>query len=96
MCTGAYATGQCQHKVYDMDICYQLEDPWYMNIKTFAPDGEAFACYPRMTDCGGLCKSPTGCTCGAVNFTYEHKYDFGAISWDTMMKSFDCFVRTEE
>lgn len=92
MCTGANATGTCHYQVYEIETCYRIEEPLYMNIKTFAPDGDAFYCYPRMTDCGGPCKSPTGCSCGRVDFAYEHKFDFGAIRWDTLMKSFDCYL----
>ncbi|KAL6356087.1 hypothetical protein LRP88_09675 [Fusarium phalaenopsidis] len=77
MCTGANATGTCH----------------YENVKTFAPDGENFACYPRVYDCGGICKSPTGCTFGKVDFNYEHKYNLSAIGWDTLFQSFDCFEK---
>ncbi|KAF7562009.1 hypothetical protein G7046_g2137 [Stylonectria norvegica] len=94
MCTGANATGTCQHKVYNMTTCHDLSAPYLQNIKTFAPDGEAFACYPRLTKCDGICMSPTGCTFGAVNFTYEHKYDLSAIKWDKLFKSFDCALNS--
>lgn len=30
------------------------------NASTFAPDGEAFLCYPYIMPCGGICTSPTG------------------------------------
>ncbi|KAM4057090.1 hypothetical protein HRG_003939 [Hirsutella rhossiliensis] len=90
MCTGANATGTCKHQVYELNKCVQLEAPFYHNTSTFAPDGESFSCFPRVTNCGAICTSPTGCTFGAVNFTYEHKFDLGAIKWNTLIASFDC------
>ncbi|KAH7170247.1 hypothetical protein EDB81DRAFT_156951 [Dactylonectria macrodidyma] len=93
MCTGANATGTCQHQVYEMNTCHQLPAPYYANISTFAPDGEDFSCYPRLMDCDGICRSPTGCTFGAVDFNYEHKYNLSAIQWDTLFKSFDCTAK---
>ncbi|RSL83450.1 hypothetical protein CEP51_004485 [Fusarium floridanum] len=93
MCTGANATGTCHYEVYKLKECNQLPPPFYKNIKTFAPDGENFACYPRVYDCGGICKSPTGCTFGKVDFNYEHKYNLSAIGWDTLFQSFDCFEK---
>jgi len=93
MCTGANATGTCHYEVYQLKTCHQLPPPFYKNIKTFAPDGENFACYPRVYDCGGICKSPTGCTFGKVDFNYEHKYNISAIGWDTLFQSFDCFEK---
>lgn len=89
-CTGPNATGTCKHQVYELNKCVQLEAPFYHNTSTFAPDGESFSCFPRVTDCGAICRSPTGCTFGAVNFTYEHKFDLGAIRWNTLIASFDC------
>ncbi|KAF7540534.1 hypothetical protein G7Z17_g12171 [Cylindrodendrum hubeiense] len=89
-CTGVNATGTCHYEVYELEKCHQLPTPFHANINTFAPDGEDFSCYPRTTDCDGICRSPTGCTFGAVDFNYEHKYDLGAINWDTLFKSFDC------
>lgn len=96
MCTGVNATGTCEHKVFEMDTCHQLKEPFHENINTFAPDGEDFECFPRVNDCGGICTSPTGCTFGAVNFTYEHKYNLGAIHWDKLFRSFDCVVDKSE
>jgi hypothetical protein len=93
MCTGANATGTCHYEVYKLEKCHQLPPPFYKNVKTFAPDGENFACYPRVYDCGGICKSPTGCTFGKVDFNYEHKYNISAIGWDTLFQSFDCFEK---
>lgn len=90
MCTGANATGTCEYKVWEMEKCHQLEAPFLANINTFAPDGEAFECYPRIGDCGSICTSPTGCTFGAVNFDYENKFNLSAIKWDKLMRSFDC------
>ncbi|KAJ4198234.1 Hypothetical protein NCS54_00596700 [Fusarium falciforme] len=93
MCTGANATGTCHYEVYKLEKCHQLPPPFYKNVKTFAPDGENFACYPRVYDCGGICKSPTGCTFGKVDFNYEHKFNISAIGWDTLFQSFDCFEK---
>ncbi|PHH69224.1 hypothetical protein CDD83_5796 [Cordyceps sp. RAO-2017] len=92
ICTGANATGQCSYRVYEMDKCQQLAAPFHRNAATFAPDGDAFACYPRVTNCGDVCMSPTGCTFGAVNFSYPHKYDLRAIRWDKLLSSFSCFA----
>jgi hypothetical protein len=94
MCTGPNATGKCEYRVYAMETCHQLEAPFYRNCNTFAPDGEGFACYPRVMNCGGLCTSPTGCTFGAVDFDYVHKYNLSAIDWDGLISSFDCFEKT--
>ncbi|KAM0436749.1 hypothetical protein ACHAPT_002460 [Fusarium lateritium] len=93
MCTGANATGTCHYEVYELKKCHQLPPPYYRNIKTFAPDGENFACYPRVYDCGGICKSPTGCTFGKVDFNYENKFNMSAIGWDSLFQSFDCFEK---
>jgi hypothetical protein len=96
MCTGANATGTCEHKVYKLDTCHQLKEPFLENVKTFAPDGEDFRCFPRLSDCGGPCTSPTGCTFGAVTFDYENKYNLSAIQWDNLFRSFDCVLNEEE
>lgn len=91
MCTGVNATGTCHYDVYELGKCHQLPKPFHTNINTFALDGEDFACYPRIYDCGGQCRSKTGCTFGLVNFDYENKYNLGAIKWDKFFRSFDCF-----
>lgn len=90
LCTGANATGTCIHGVYPMKACHQLPAPFFENINTFAPDGEDFACYPRVTACDEICMSPTGCTFGAVDFNYEHKFNLSAINWNNLFRSFDC------
>lgn len=76
-----------------METCHQLEAPFHHNVNTFAPDGEAFECFPRAGDCDAICRSPTGCTFGAVDFAYEHKYNLSAIKWDTLFSSFDCSLK---
>ncbi|PHH82674.1 hypothetical protein CDD82_5214 [Ophiocordyceps australis] len=96
MCTGANKTGTCSYDVYDLDQCHNLDEPFYRNIRTFAPDDDNFACYPRLVDCSGLCTSPTGCTCGAVNASYVHRLDLAAIKWDTLFRSFNCFVPSQQ
>lgn len=47
MCIGANATGECCYGVYEMNRCYDVAAPFYLNTSTFAPDGEPFFCYPR-------------------------------------------------
>ncbi|OTA08033.1 SSCRP protein [Trichoderma parareesei] len=93
LCTGANATGTCNYSVYALDTCHQLPAPFHHNTSTFAPDGEAFECFPRIGDCGSICTSPTGCTFGAVDFDYAHKFDLGAIQWNTLISSFDCSLK---
>ncbi|KAF5018511.1 hypothetical protein F66182_9516 [Fusarium sp. NRRL 66182] len=93
ICTGANATGTCSHKVYELEKCHQLPKPFYQNISTFAPDGEAFDCFPRTTGCKDICKSPTGCTFGAVDFDYENKFNLTAIKWNNLFSSFDCSLK---
>ncbi|KAH6606841.1 hypothetical protein Trco_005994 [Trichoderma cornu-damae] len=93
LCTGANATGTCSHAVYKLKTCHQLRAPFYRNTSTFAPDGEAFQCFPRVGDCGSICTSPTGCTFGGVDFGYAHKFDLGAIKWNTLISSFDCAMK---
>ena len=46
ICTGANATGACDYGVYELDRCYDLAPPLLRNTSTFAPDDEAFYCYP--------------------------------------------------
>ncbi|KAL7792509.1 hypothetical protein V8C37DRAFT_380551 [Trichoderma ceciliae] len=94
LCTGANATGTCEHGVYELETCHQLPAPFYRNTSTFAPDGEAFECFPRIGDCGSICTSPTGCTFGSVDFHYANKFNLGAIKWNTLISSFDCGLKT--
>ncbi|KAG6003443.1 hypothetical protein E4U21_002037 [Claviceps maximensis] len=93
LCTGVNATGTCKHQVYQLNKCQQLSAPFYQNTNTFAVDGEGFECSPRLVDCGSICRSPTGCTFGAVDFNYKHKWNLGAIGWDKYIKSFDCHLK---
>ncbi|RBR25858.1 uncharacterized protein FIESC28_01351 [Fusarium coffeatum] len=90
LCTGANSTGTCTHEVYEFDVCHQLKAPFYHNTSTFSPDGEDFFCYPRTVDCDGICKSPTGCTFGPVDYEYENKANLTAIEWNTLISSFRC------
>ncbi|KAG5921903.1 hypothetical protein E4U42_005662, partial [Claviceps africana] len=94
LCTGPNATGTCKYQVYPLDQCQQLPAPWYQNTKTFVVDDEAFECSPRLVDCGDICTSPTGCTFGAVDSNYEHRWDLSAIDWDKYIRSFDCHLKT--
>ncbi|KAK1750698.1 hypothetical protein QBC47DRAFT_406755 [Echria macrotheca] len=90
ICNGANSTGVCEHKVYELDVCHDLEAPLFQNSSTFAPDGEGFYCYPYATKCDGICTSPTGCTLGAVSFAYQYKFDLSQIGWDKGISSFEC------
>ncbi|EHK41434.1 hypothetical protein TRIATDRAFT_259330 [Trichoderma atroviride IMI 206040] len=94
LCTGANATGTCSYSVYELKTCHQLPAPFHHNTSTFAPDGEDFECFPRIGDCGSICTSPTGCTFGAVDFSYKNKFNLGAIKWNTLISSFDCSLKT--
>ncbi|KAK3944291.1 hypothetical protein QBC46DRAFT_404548 [Diplogelasinospora grovesii] len=96
ICNGPNATGSCTYAVYQMDTCYNMTAPYYQNAATFAPDGEAFYCYPYMMPCGGICTSPEGCTLGAVDFGYEHKYNLTAVGWDKYIASFECHLNNTQ
>ncbi|KAL2213274.1 hypothetical protein CC79DRAFT_13735 [Sarocladium strictum] len=98
LCTGANSTGTCSHIVAPLspvgDVqCQQLEEPFFQNTATFAPDGEDFECFPRLYSCGEICRSPTGCTFGAVDFGYENKFDLAQIGWKKLIQSFDCSAK---
>ncbi|VUC32209.1 unnamed protein product [Clonostachys rosea] len=96
ICTEARGTGICTYANYEMGACNQLHEPYYHNVTTFAPDNTGFECFPRLMDCGVICKSPTGCTFGAVDYWYKNKWDLSAIGWDTLMSSFDCQYKKPE
>ncbi|KAF4457470.1 SSCRP protein [Fusarium austroafricanum] len=96
MCTGANSTGFCDYQVFKLKKCHQLPKPLYHNITTFAPDGEDFECFPRTTNCKDICKSPTGCTFGAVDHNYPHKENLTAIEWNTLFSSFDCSLKKKK
>ncbi|CAK7244418.1 MAG: hypothetical protein STHCBS139747_005956 [Sporothrix thermara] len=91
LCTGANSTGTCQYNVYPLNTCVNITTPFAGSTNTFAPDGEAFACYPYAMPCGGICTSPEGCTLGAVDFNYKYKYNLSAVSWQGVA-SFRCFT----
>ncbi|CAK7268363.1 hypothetical protein SEPCBS119000_003023 [Sporothrix epigloea] len=90
LCTGANSTGTCQYDVYPLESCVNMTTPFAGSTNTFAPDGEAFACYPYAMPCGSICTSPEGCTLGAIDFKYEHKYNLSAVNWQ-VVTSFYCF-----
>ncbi|EOO04091.1 hypothetical protein UCRPA7_377 [Phaeoacremonium minimum UCRPA7] len=90
LCTGANATGTCEHVVYPLETCVNVTAPFYQNAATFAPDGEEFFCYPYIMPCGGLCTSPTGCTMGPVDFTYKNKFNMSVTGWDHYLSSVTC------
>ncbi|KAJ6782073.1 hypothetical protein PWT90_03151 [Aphanocladium album] len=96
VCNGPNATGECVYIKNKLGECTQLQAPFRTNSSTFAPDGDNFACFPRLTDCDTICKSPTGCTFGQVDFNYEHKFNLTAIGWNTLIRSFDCFVKKDK
>lgn len=41
--------------------------------------------------CSAICRSPTGCTFGAVSFASPVKYDLASIQWDKLIQSFTCY-----
>lgn len=90
ICTGANATGTCLYGAYALGACHQLAAPLHGAARTFALDEGAFACLPRAVDCDALCTSPTGCSFGAVDSRYEHRYDLAAVGWDALLASFVC------
>ncbi|KAI1812684.1 hypothetical protein GGS20DRAFT_556779 [Poronia punctata] len=91
LCQGANATGKCHYETFALDECHDMPEAFYRNTKTFAPDGEDFYCWPRVSKCSDICKSPTGCTFGGTfYFNHPHKYDISKISWDKSISSFDC------
>ncbi|KAH8203394.1 hypothetical protein TruAng_002489 [Truncatella angustata] len=92
ICHGANATGDCHYEVYSLQDCHDLPAGLSGNASTFAPDGDAFFCYPRAGNCSQICTSPTGCTFGAVSFYNPVKYDLSSIKWDTLIKSFSCHL----
>ncbi|KAG5987411.1 hypothetical protein E4U43_005083 [Claviceps pusilla] len=94
LCTGVHGTGTCKYQVYPLNQCQQLPAPFYQNTRTFAVDDGDFECTPRLTNCGDICMSPTGCTFGAVDSNYQNKWDLGVIGWNTYITSFDCRLKT--
>ncbi|KAI0527756.1 hypothetical protein F5B22DRAFT_2990 [Xylaria bambusicola] len=91
LCQGANATGLCHYEAYALDECHDVSADFYHNTRTFAPDGDDFYCWPRVSKCSDICKSPTGCTFGgAFYFDNPNKYDLTKISWDESLASFDC------
>ncbi|KAK3301569.1 uncharacterized protein B0T15DRAFT_316353 [Chaetomium strumarium] len=94
ICNEANAKGHCEYAVYELEKCYNLPAGLINNAATFAPDGEAFYCYPYIMECGGICRSPTGCTMGAVSFDYPHKFNLTAVGWNKYITSFDCHRNT--
>ncbi|SPQ26060.1 f6256023-dea7-4ad9-b616-15c82cfef3ce [Thermothielavioides terrestris] len=90
ICNEPNAQGHCEYGVYKLETCYNLPPALIHNAATFAPDGEAFFCYPYLMECGGICTSPEGCTLGAVSFNYEHKFNLTATGWNKYITSFDC------
>ncbi|KAI1311988.1 hypothetical protein F5Y03DRAFT_390956 [Xylaria venustula] len=95
LCQGANATGSCHYEAYSLTECHDVPDDFFQNTRTFAPDGDDFYCWPRVTKCADICTSPTGCTFGgAFYFSNPHKYDLASIAWDKSLGSFDCHKNT--
>lgn len=91
ICTGPSATGSCAHETYELDACHNLTAPYAGDAATFAPDGEDFYCYPYLMACGGICRSPEGCTYGAVSFNTTAKFNLTAAGgWNELIESFEC------
>lgn len=95
ICTGPSATGNCTHGSYALETCVDLAAPWRANAATFAPDGEPFYCYPYLIPCGGGCRSPEGCTLGAVSYNSTDKFNLTAAGgWNELIESFECHAGT--
>ncbi|KAJ4411730.1 hypothetical protein N0V82_008914 [Gnomoniopsis sp. IMI 355080] len=92
LCTGAQSTGECTHQVVSFGTCTNLTAPYLTNTSTFAPDGEEQYCYPYLYPCGGICKSPEGCTLGAVSYNSTAKTNLAAAGgWNELIESFECY-----
>lgn len=92
ICTGAQSTGDCIHQVVAFGTCTNLTAPFLENAATFAPDGEEQYCYPYLYPCGGICKSPEGCTYGAVSYNTTAKNNLTAAGgWNKLIESFECY-----
>ncbi|KAI6092576.1 hypothetical protein F4821DRAFT_254025 [Hypoxylon rubiginosum] len=94
ICSGANATGACHYEVYSMQDCHNMPDGFSAATKTFAPDGDAFYCWPKIGTCNQTCTSPTGCTFGGVSFYNPVKWDLSSIQWDTRIQSFECALNS--
>ncbi|KAL2170177.1 hypothetical protein VTG60DRAFT_5129 [Thermothelomyces hinnuleus] len=92
ICNDPNGQGHCEYAVYELEKCYNLPPALVNNAATFAPDDGPFYCYPYLTECGGVCKSPTGCTMGAVSSDYEHKFNLTEVGWNKYIASFDCHL----
>ncbi|KAH6624505.1 hypothetical protein B0J18DRAFT_428484 [Chaetomium sp. MPI-SDFR-AT-0129] len=92
ICSDPNGQGVCQYNVYELEKCYNLPQGLVNNAATFAPDDAPFYCYPYLTQCGGICTSPTGCTFGAVSYDYENKYNLTKIGWNEYITSFECHL----
>ncbi|KAH6627660.1 hypothetical protein F5144DRAFT_576510 [Chaetomium tenue] len=97
ICTDPNGQGHCEYNVYELEKCYNLPPALIHNAATFAPDDAPFYCYPYLTECGGICMSPTGCTFGAVSYDYKNKFNLTRIGWNQYIESFECHLnRTED
>ncbi|KAK4250535.1 hypothetical protein C7999DRAFT_38380 [Corynascus novoguineensis] len=92
ICNDPNGQGHCEYTVYELEKCYDLPPELVNNAATFAPDDAPFYCYPYIMECGGICTSPTGCTMGAVNYEYEHKFNLTEVGWNKYITSFECHL----
>ncbi|KAG6056807.1 hypothetical protein E4U17_001929 [Claviceps sp. LM77 group G4] len=95
LCTGDNASGSCTRRDYPLGQCQLLTADLYQNTRTFVVESHDVECMPRLVNCDGTCMSPTGCTFGAVDDNYKHKWDLRAIGWDKYIQSFDCRMKTK-
>lgn len=93
MCSGVNATGTCQYAVHPLKTCVNTPVALNGTTNTFAVDGEAFECFPYVQNCSSICTSPEGCTLGAIDFGYAHKYNLSAVGWGTLMGSYKCVAK---
>ncbi|KAL2133685.1 hypothetical protein VTI74DRAFT_1913 [Chaetomium olivicolor] len=90
ICNEPNAQGHWEYAVYEFNKCYDLPPGLRNNAATFAPDGDAFFCYPYAKECSDICLTPSGCTRGAVSFYWEHKFNLTTVGWNTLIGSFVC------
>ncbi|KAI3393330.1 hypothetical protein diail_4463 [Diaporthe ilicicola] len=95
ICNGANATGNCSHDVYELGACHNMTSQYSNDAATFAPDDDDFYCYPYLLACGSACRSPTGCTVGAISYDTPDKFNLTALGgWDHLISSFECHAGT--
>lgn len=73
-----------------LDTCIDLVAPYYKNASTFGPETDGFYCYPYLVACDGECRSPEGCTYGAITYNSTAKANFTSGGWNHLIESFEC------